>query len=125
MRTLFTAAVLGLMATTAHASPTLPREFQGEWCASSKTEIVYKPGRNCLAMDMATITATEMQSHDDNCTVAYVRPSRNGRYHVTLACVHPSDETSMITIEHHWMRVDNGLLYMQRVNDSFTKPTYE
>ena len=122
-RALITVAAALLMTGAAHANPTLPREFQGPWCEAGP-EMILVPGRNCMAMNMVTITPTELQFHEEGCTAAYVKPAKNGRYHLTLACANAADNYPIV-IEHYWMRLHNSSLYMQRVNSAFSKPAQE
>ena len=122
VKTLLAAAALVLMATTAHANPTLPREFEGRWCAVTDEDAGPSVRSNSCprVFDAFTVTRTEVQFHEESCAVAYVKPASNGRHHVTLACT--ITEGNPITITHFWMRIYRGSLYMQRVDSTFTKP---
>ena len=125
MKRLLTAAAFVLLATSAHASPTMPREFQGDWCSISDEDAgpnVRICGGTChAAVDAFSVKPTEFWFHEGTCTVAHVQPARNGRHHVTLACLNNNDPPD-VEIVHWWMRIYQGALYMQRVDSSFTRP---
>jgi hypothetical protein len=123
MKRLLIAAIAALLVSgAAHASPTMPREFQGSWCAVTEEDAGPSVRSNSCprVFDAFTVSGTEVQFHEESCAVAYVKPAKNGRYHVTLACTITVDNP--ITITHYWMRLYQGALYMQRVDSSFTQP---
>ena len=124
MKTILTAAALLLLTTAANANPTLPREFQGSWCGTEDETGPNVRGdiNTCRPHYGFIVKPTELSSSESDCAVAYVKPAKNGRYHVTFACTHPAGGEP-IEITHFWMRDYNGALYMQRVNSTFTKPS--
>ena len=124
MKRIVIAVAAALLATgAAHASPTLPREFQGAWCGVEQEGKIWSRRADCMASSMLNIASSEVHFHGEpSCTPAHVKPARNGRYHVTLACPDANAGVPM-QIVHLWMRVYSGSLYMQSVDSTFTKPT--